>query len=730
MTTTLPGTPDPEPDPDAAAGGGVGLELAPEVVEGELLSDEQAAALARRQGVRRWVPARVVVPVVQVRRCGHSALVWRGVLGATGVLHVICQGFASWGRRAWDAGTLGAYRRQIKAAEALGDRALLAEWTQRREQAAQARHQRLLELPALATGLASLAAGAVVGLVVALLVLGLLVWLSGAGSVVGPVLAALTVASWACTFIALIWTPAVASIPVWVLVAAWREGRRRGSPPGWALAGKRGDEDEGAVITPMGIAQALAHLGIGELNKAIKKGWTVAFITPPTRVNNRGYHTVFDLPLGVTPTMIADKGDVLARNLHRAPRETWPSEAQQPGCVDLWVADSGATEKPAPEYPLLYAGTCDVFAGVPLGVSQRGDVIAPPLVQNNMVFGGLMGQGKSNGARVTILGAALDPLVELWVFVFASNGDFDVYQPRLARYEKFGQGNEDAVCAAALASLEELYAEVGRREGRLAQLGAKKVTRTLAEKHPDLRPRVALFSECHELFGHEHLGKLAADIATKTLRRARKTAITLGFDTQSSRADAIPPKIVELVAMNACFAVKTWRSNDGFLGDGSFQAGIRATELRPGKDQGTSVLTGATTERFEILKWFYIEVNDDTGYDAATEVIARALTTVHPAVPVLGECPAAPAVPETRDLLTDLAHVLGTDPMPAADIPPLLTRLAPHWAPYRSMTGKSLREALARQGVKVPTTGNRYPLDPSSVREALARRATTERDDT
>jgi S-DNA-T family DNA segregation ATPase FtsK/SpoIIIE len=285
MTTTLTGTPDPEPDPDAAGGGGVGLEPAPEVVEGELLRDAQAAALVRRRGLRRWAPARVVVVlVVQLRRCGHSALVWRGARGATGVLHVICQGFASWGRRAWDASTLGAYRRQIKAAEALGDRVLLAEWTERREQAAQARHQRLLELPALATGLSSVAAGAVVGLVVALLVLGLLVWLAGAGSVLGPVLAALTVASWASTFIALIWTPAVASIPVWVLVAAWREGRRRGSPPGWALAGKRGDEDQGVVITPMGIAQALAHLGIGELNKAIKKGWTVAFITPPTRV--------------------------------------------------------------------------------------------------------------------------------------------------------------------------------------------------------------------------------------------------------------------------------------------------------------------------------------------------------------------------------------------------------------------------------------------------------------
>ena len=49
--------------------------------------------------------------------------------------------------------------------------------------------------------------------------------------------------------------------------------------------------------------------------------------------------------------------------------------------------------------------------------------------------------------------------------------------------------------------MHALYAEVGRREARLAELGAKKVTRPLAEKHLDLRPLVALFSECHELFG-------------------------------------------------------------------------------------------------------------------------------------------------------------------------------------------------------------------------------------
>ncbi|HEY2266821.1 MAG TPA: LAGLIDADG family homing endonuclease, partial [Streptosporangiaceae bacterium] len=171
----------------------------------------------------------------------------------------------------------------------------------------------------------------------------------------------------------------------------------------------------------------------------------------------------------------------------------------------------------------------------------------------------------SNACRVVMLGAALDPLAELWVHVLASNGDFDAYAPRLARYVR---GAEDEHVAAAVASLAELYEEVGRREGRLADLGAKKLTRGLAQQYPDLRPKLALFSECHELFGHSEHGQLAADLAVKTMRRARKTGIWLGFDTQSARKDAIPPRIVELVSINCCFYVKSWRSNDGFLGDG------------------------------------------------------------------------------------------------------------------------------------------------------------------
>jgi S-DNA-T family DNA segregation ATPase FtsK/SpoIIIE len=127
------------------------------------------------------------------------------------------------------------------------------------------------------------------------------------------------------------------------------------------------------------------------------------------------------------------------------------------------------------------------------------------------------------------------------------------------------------------------------------------------------------------------------------------------------------------------------------------------------------------------VKWFYIEADDDTGYDAAADIIARAMANLHPAVagPVGGHEQQAPLV---QDLLDDIATVLGvdrwhTEKVPAADIPARLRTLAPDWAPYRTINGLEIRRYLETEhGVKVPTTGHKYPVAPAAIREAIARR--------
>ena len=429
--------------------------------------------------------------------------------------------------------------------------------------------------------------------------------------------------------------------------------------------------------------------------------------------------------MGVTPEMIADKRDVLACNLLRAPLEVWPAAAGYAGYVDLWVADPGSTERLAPPYPLLADGQADDFTGEPLGVSQRGDVITIELPGANLVYGGVDGAGQVQrrpghhaGRRPRPAGRVVGVRVRQQRRLRRLPTETGPLPPRRRRPHRRRRLGRAAGAVQHGQRPRRPPGRSGREEGHPRP---GRTARSAAAV-------VALFSECHKLFGHPGCGQKAADLATQVLRRGRKAAVTLAFDTQSSRADAIPPRIVELVKINACFAVKAWRSNDGFLGDGSFQAGIRATELRPGKDVGTSIVTGATPERFEIVKWFYIQVDDDTGYDAATVVITRAVGHLDQRT-LIAELDAGPQ-PAHRDLLEDLVAVLGEERVPAADVPARLRDLAPDHHLYRGLTGIKLREILERDyGIRVASTGNRYPVDPTKIRACIARRAADGPDD-
>jgi S-DNA-T family DNA segregation ATPase FtsK/SpoIIIE len=123
--------------------------------------------------------------------------------------------------------------------------------------------------------------------------------------------------------------------------------------------------------------------------------------------------------------------------------------------------------------------------------------------------------------------------------------------------------------------------------------------------------------------------------------------------------------------------------------------------------------------QYELLKWYFVEVNDDTGFDAAADVIARAVANLAPGTPA-GGAVREQAEPAERDLLDDLTQVLDDDRVRVADVPSLLRKLAPDWRPYRDLTGTQLRDQLAELGVRVTNTGNVPRLDPKDVWSALS----------
>ena len=117
--------------------------------------------------------------------------------------------------------------------------------------------------------------------------------------------------------------------------------------------------------------------------------------------------------------------------------------------------------------------------------------------------------------------------------------------------------------AAAVQRLEGLYEEVARREGRLADLGAKKLSRQLAKDHKDLRPIVVLFSECHELFGHDDYGGSGHGICHQDNQACPQDRHNpaVRYPVQPQGSDTA--EAGRTGTINACFYVKTWRSMMG-----------------------------------------------------------------------------------------------------------------------------------------------------------------------
>ncbi len=618
------------------------------------------------------------------------------------------RGHARWIVAAWTFFTHGDLRADARAARLIGDpkaRREAQEMIRADSRARWARAGMAVERVGRVAGVVAVAGGVLWLLDAMILRTDMWPWLADLYALLGTLWAVVTVVA-----------PILAAMgAVGWMVAAVYQGRDRSPGAGFLVRLDRDDAD--SWVDERMISQALSHLGIAPLDRFFKDGGTLIY-TVPARVDGNGTYAQVRLPLGVTADMVADRRDRLAANLGRAKLETWPTEGAEAGQLDLWVADKGKLGRGAGPWPLLVDGDMDVFDGVPFGRSQRGDLVLAPILERNYMIGGQPGQGKSSAGRTLCLGCVLDPSVELRVFVFASNPDFDPFGPRLSAYVK---GDDDENIAAGVGELRRLREEVTRRGKLLERFGAAKVTRKLASTVAGLHPVVVIFDECHEMFEHPDHGAEAGSLAIKVVKKARKCGITLLFLTQSPTAASIPKDLTRNCSNGVAFAVADQVANDGLLGSGTYRQGIRATELRAGEDRGTAVTVGLTANRFEVVNTFYVAFDEDR--DDVTPVIARAMALL------ADHGRALPAAPENEqdepcpDHLADVHAVMHGEQRVRTQV--VLRRLAElNPAEYGDWSFQHLRDALAPDGVTA-----RKSDGVMVIRAAEVARALTERDD-
>jgi S-DNA-T family DNA segregation ATPase FtsK/SpoIIIE len=626
-----------------------------------------------------------------------------------------------------DRRTAAPMRRMMKAAAAIGDHDKALEWEARAAAHDQARHDRFmarLMLPVhLARGAAYIAGGMLA------LGIGLAFHTHRPGEVMAPFNTVAEVVMAIAGFVSATWRPALVASPfIAVAVASWAGHTKGEIPARFAPAGQAPDT---VAITPSIVVTALRDLGISALRKAITDMADAgAAMLGPIRIAGCGVEVDVTLPSGVSTDEIQSRRRKLAENLGRHRHEVFITIPEAARTVRLWVADSGALDEPIGPSPLVVDATMGAewrTGRAPWGVDLRGDQVALSAFQRHMLVTGLSNQGKTAALRALALWLAQDPTVEFRLADLKGVGDWAMFD-RLATV--LIQGPTDEHVIAATEMLESLVEEMERRIVAVQGSGSTEgITREM-ERTPGsgFHPLIGLVDEAQVAFmcpakgedGRPYGGSRATSRYFMAARRihnqGRAVNVLLWQGTQDPTDQNLPKLVREGAHIRASLALGTESQSRMALGDKAVDGGAAPHELRQGLDKGTLVVAGDGVKLAPGQSSVTVRTHFVSGDDAAT-IADRAKTRRKPVTTNQGQ-----AEDDVRDLLADLADVLGAEPVPAADVPALLRELAPKHKPYAGLSGKALREQLATLGVKVASTGNRYPVDPAEVRKALALR--------
>lgn len=382
--------------------------------------------------------------------------------------------------------------------------------------------------------------------------------------------------------------------------------------PGWtitaylgaaALAGLCGKKGDKALITRYVATNILRRLDSTEVFDALaaigiegKKGRKGVEFAAEVMRDGPGWRAEVDLPPGIEATAVLEKRSALAAAMRRPISTVWPEadRTAHPGRLVLWVAQRDPAKAARKLWPLMKDGQADVYQPLPYGFDPRGNLVEITLMYSNLLVGGIPGSGKTSCALAIVLGVALDPTAELWIFELKGSGDLDSVKPVCHRYVS---GDEDEDLEAALGGMRSGIAEYQRRAKFIKSLPAsevpegRKVTRALAEKYPEqqLGPRVIVIDEVQELFTHAEYKDEAAALATRLIKKGRAYGIILILLTQNPDAPSLPTGVSSSVGTRLCLAVMDWRANNNVLGTGAYDRGMRATDISV-DEQGTGIL--------------------------------------------------------------------------------------------------------------------------------------------
>ncbi|UUN27669.1 cell division protein FtsK [Streptomyces sp. FIT100] len=463
------------------------------------------------------------------------------------------------------------------------------------------------------------------------------------------------------------------------------------------------------------VLRALGALGIPAINQAQSKGKEGFEFTAPITRDGPGWRAEGNLPYGVTVTDIIERRDRLASGLRRPLGCVWPEAVpdEHTGHLVLWVGDQDMNKAKQPAWPLLKAGSVDLFKPVDFSTDQRGRWVGLTFMYIAGIIGAIPRMGKTFLLRLFALIAALDPRAELHTYDLKGTGDLDPVGEAVAHRHRAGEEDEDI--EYAIADMREIREELRRRAKVIRSLPRdicpeSKVTSELASKPSlGLHPIIICVDECQVWFEHPEYGKEFEAICTDLVKRGPATGIVLLLATQRPDAKSLPTGISANAGVRLCMKVMDHTANDMVLGTGAHKRGVRAT-MFAWADKGIAYFVGDGSDA-RIIRSVYVDA------PTAERIALRARRTREAAGTLSGHALGEVFEPDTTASSTLLADVLAVIPEKEAKVwnetvVERLAELRPEvYGEWAQMSGEEqtahLTAVLKPYGISVGQVGRR-----------------------
>lgn len=444
----------------------------------------------------------------------------------------------------------------------------------------------------------------------------------------------------------LVWLLAPWWLQVAAAIAATAVFARAGRPADRPILDRTTEGPRFVRLTAAMVRAALCSIGV----TGIKDPSTLTFPPPGIHRDGPGWLARVNLPAGVEAVDVLERRGRLSSALRLPVDQVWPTGGpDHAGQLDLWVGYKPASKMGQPPWSLAAEGArTSIFDEHEFATDQRQRPVRTVLFARNFLIGGVPGSGKSYGARTLAIIAALDPICELKIAEFKGTADFGDLADLCSTYVC---GVDDVALDQGADMIAWGLAEAERRGRRIRAARERgeapegKVTPELAARPGSgLHPVLILIDEAHELL----IDKEVAAAAERLIKRGRALGLIVVLATQVPDAKSVPPNITRCVTVRWCMAVQDQVANDMILGTGAYKRGLTATAYRPGLDAGWGVITGLA-EPTAIRSHFPTP-------EVSAAIVARA-SALRGGVPVGDSGPAPARTDVLQDVLRVFAHV-------------------------------------------------------------------------